>query len=72
MIIKINGRDENVVRQATLQELIISRKLSPENIVVEHNFRIVPQEEWARIVLRANDSIEIVSFEKKKKKWKII
>ena len=62
MIITINGRKENVEKKLNLLGLIKSKKLSPEAIVVEHNFRIVPKEEWPTVLLNENDSIEIVSF----------
>jgi sulfur carrier protein len=62
MIIKINGRDETVEKKLNLAGLIASKQLSPEAIVVEHNFRIVPKEEWPTVFLNENDSIEIVSF----------
>ncbi len=62
MRIKINGQDEGIEKTSNLAELIANKKLSPEKIVVEHNFRIVPKEEWPEVVLRESDNIEIVSF----------
>lgn len=62
MNIKINGNDEIVEKKLNLAELITSKQLSPEKIVVEHNLRIVQREEWENIVLSHNDRIEIVSF----------
>ncbi len=62
MIIKINGKDEAVVKEMDLLELVSAKKLSVDKIVIEHNSRIVPKDEWRQIVLRENDSLEIVSF----------
>ena len=62
MIIKINGKENSVETKMNLHELITDKKLSPEKIVVEHNFNIVPQDKWQDIVLDENDTIEIVSF----------
>jgi len=62
MIIKINGKDEMIDKPTNLTGLISDKGLVPDHIVIEHNFRIVPQEEWADIGLKENDSIEIVSF----------
>lgn len=62
MIIKINGKDESVEKEINLAELVAGKKLSPEKIVVEHNLRIVPKDEWQNIALREDDRIEIVSF----------
>ncbi|OGW80064.1 MAG: thiamine biosynthesis protein ThiS [Omnitrophica bacterium RIFCSPLOWO2_12_FULL_44_17] len=62
MVIKINGKNENVEEALNLWELAINKKLSPERIVIERNLRIVPKEEWKEVVLEENDQIEIISF----------
>lgn len=62
MMIKINGQNESVEKRLNLLGLIESKKFSPDAIVVEHNFRIVPRQEWPGVLLNENDSIEIVSF----------
>ncbi len=62
MIIKINGKDHVVEERLNLLELIISKKLAPEHVVLEHNLAIVPKEEWENVSLQENDSLEIVSF----------
>lgn len=62
MKIKINGKDESVIEAGNISELISRKGLSPANIVVEHNLRILPQEEWDAAALKENDSIEIISF----------
>ncbi len=62
MNIKINGKNEDIDRTANIAELVSGRGLSPDRIVVEHNFRIVPKEEWRKIILNESDNIEIVSF----------
>jgi thiamine-phosphate pyrophosphorylase len=60
--IKINGKDESVDKSANIAELISKKGLSCDKIIVEHNLRIVPKDEWAGIALQENDNIEIVSF----------
>lgn len=62
MIIKINGKTETIEKLATVGELVSKKALAPERIVVEHNLRILPREEWHKVILRDNDNIEIVSF----------
>ena len=62
MIIKINGKNETIDKPLNLIGLISYKALVPEHIVIEHNFRIVPREEWAKILLKENDNVEIVSF----------
>lgn len=62
MRVKINGNDVSVGVEKTLEELILEKGLHPERIVVEHNLRIVPREEWPKTALNNNDTVEIVSF----------
>ena len=62
MRIRINGKTEAVDVKANLQDLIMSRGLSPEMVVVEHNRRVVSREEWPAVSLRDDDDVEIVSF----------
>ena len=62
MIVRINGRDEVIERKINILELVKLKNLIGENIVIEHNLRIVPKEEWPEVNLNENDSIEIVNF----------
>ena len=62
MVIRINGKEETIDIPKNLADLIFSKALIPEHVVVEHNFRIAPAGEWPGIVLKENDNIEIVSF----------
>jgi len=62
MRIIINGKAEDVNPQLSLTQLILAKGMRAENVVIEHNFRIVPKEEWFAAFLRENDTVEIVSF----------
>ncbi len=62
MIIKINGKEEQVADVFSILELVKQKNLIAERIVVEHNLKIVPRENWAGVYLRENDSVEVVSF----------
>ncbi|MCX5711088.1 MAG: sulfur carrier protein ThiS [Candidatus Omnitrophica bacterium] len=62
MKIKINGKNEDIEKRLNLDQLILEKGLCAERIVVEHNLRIVPKEEWKRVILHELDNIEIVSF----------
>ena len=62
MNLKINGKGVSVSPKKTLGELLAEKRLHPEKIVVEHNLKIVPKEEWHKTMLGDNDTIEIVSF----------
>lgn len=62
MVIKINGKEVVIERPGNLADLICGKGLVPEHVVVEHNFKITPAGEWAGIILKDNDNIEIISF----------
>jgi len=62
MNIRINGKVEALERPSTVEALVSDKGLSAERIVIEHNHRIIPKKEWPGIILRENDTIEIVSF----------
>jgi len=62
MIIRINGKEEPVGKAMNIGDIVSQKKLIPDHIVIEHNFKIVSQEEWHGIQLKENDNIEIVSF----------
>ncbi len=63
MRIRVNGLEEVISeKMMTLQELVINRGLSPKQVVVEVNLRIIPREQWPQITLQDKDSIEIISF----------
>jgi len=62
MLININGKSEEVKMKANLAELILSKGLCADKLVIEHNLCIVPRQQWQNIYLQENDSIEIVSF----------
>jgi len=62
MIIKINGKSEEVKMHSNIAELILGKSLCPDNLVLELNYRIVPRQDWQNVVLKENDTIEIISF----------
>ena len=62
MKIKINGKEKAVDKKKNIAELVSGEGFVPEHIVVEHNLRIVPKEEWSGVILSEDDSVEILSF----------
>jgi len=62
MILKINGKEQDMAKCDSLLELIDTKKLNRKTIVVEHNHMIVPKERWHEVILNERDNIEIVSF----------
>ena len=63
MRVRINGTEEVIFEKTmTLQELVINRGLTPAQVVIEVNLRIIPREQWPQISLQDKDYIEIISF----------
>jgi thiamine biosynthesis protein ThiS len=58
----INGRDVRLDRPMTIRELLESKGLKPQVVVVEHNRAIVPRERYADVLLGADDNVEIVQM----------
>ncbi len=62
MIIKINGKKEDVKEKTTLWELIKDKKINSATIAVEYNQKIIPKEEFDKIILKDKDKLEILTF----------
>ncbi len=62
MILTLNGKQESIVKALTLAALVAEKGLCPEKIVVEHNFKIVARNDWPKVALKDQDTVEIVSF----------
>jgi sulfur carrier protein len=61
MKIKFNGNLENI-DACTLADLITSKKVNRDNVVVEHNLNIIDKNKLAGVELKENDVIEVLSF----------
>jgi sulfur carrier protein len=62
MKITLNGAVAEVTTGATVQELLVSRGIRPERVLVEINRSIVPAAEWHGRALAENDEVEVLSF----------
>jgi len=62
MLLKINGKSEDIKANLTLAELILAKGLCAEKVVIEYNLRIVLKDKWENTYLQENDRVEIVSF----------
>jgi sulfur carrier protein len=61
MHIILNGQKENFAA-GTIAELVRSKGLEPDRLVVEHNLNIVKQDQWPHIRLQEGDTLELLSF----------
>lgn len=58
----LNGESATVEPGTTVYELIESRGLDPNKVIVELNLNILKLEEWQGTVLNENDNLEVLRF----------
>jgi len=59
---RINGEDLSIASTMSVAALIAQRNLRSETVVVEYNGVILTRDKWDAIVLKENDTLEILSF----------
>jgi sulfur carrier protein len=62
MRITVNGKPETHDDGATLLDFIRLKNLDPEKIVIELNLEIVDRKDFGEVVIRDNDSLEVLRF----------
>ena len=60
--IKLNGDPHVIDGDARLTTLIAALKMKPTQIAVELKREVVPKAEYARIMLREGDELELINF----------
>lgn len=59
---KVNGKDLELVPPMTVEDLILNTGRRKDLVAVELNGKIVPRSEYACVLLKEEDLIEIVGF----------
>ena len=62
MQIKVNNKPRTIATNTTIAQLIEQLELNPSRIAIEHNRLILTPEQFASIILQADDNVEIVAF----------
>ncbi len=62
MKIKVNGEEKPVKEGSSISGLLSEFSIKPEAVVVELNLKIISKDNWDEILLKENDSVEIVRF----------
>ncbi|HQB12015.1 MAG TPA: sulfur carrier protein ThiS [Candidatus Omnitrophota bacterium] len=62
MLIRVNGKEEQIDQPLSLKELVLRKGLQLDRIVIEHNGVILPRSSWGSVRLTEKDTLEIVSF----------
>ena len=60
--ITLNGKPRAIAAELTVAQLLTLLDLPTSTVAVEINARLVPRQEHAARVLRADDSVEVVSL----------
>ena len=60
--ITLNGEKIQVKSDTSLFELVQTKKLNPDVIVIEHNRDIIPKAKWTEVAIKESDQIEIICF----------
>lgn len=62
MNIVINGKEENLKTSISISQVLKKKKIRPEVVTVELNGRIIKKNQYARMMLKADDSLEFVYY----------
>jgi len=62
MELMINGKSVTLPASCTVAELLASRGLKPQMVLVEHNGEILDRERYARVTLSTGDVLEILQM----------
>lgn len=60
--VTINGKEIELEKVSTVEEMLKERNVTGEMFVVEKNLKIVPKEEYSLTSVEENDNFEIVGF----------
>ena len=62
MLIKVNGKELILEKEISLLEFLISRQIDPRLAIIEHNEQIIKNEDWANVLIKENDTLEVLRF----------
>ncbi|MDR0778717.1 MAG: sulfur carrier protein ThiS [Methanomassiliicoccaceae archaeon] len=59
---RVNGKDVGTASPITLKDLILNSGFREDRVAVELNGKIIPRSEYANVLLKDIDCVEIVGF----------
>lgn len=62
MTFVFNGKETPLSTGTTILKFLKAQGLNPKAIVVEYNYEIVKEAQWDSLVLKANDTLEVLNF----------
>jgi len=60
--VRVNGRERDVRRGASVRDLLELLELRPELVVVERNREILDRARYAEVTVEEGDTLELVHF----------
>ena len=60
--ITFNGKKRTINEDINIATFIADNNYKPERVEVELNEEIIPKEKYEQIVLKQNDTLEVLSF----------
>ena len=62
MKVKLNGNEAELAAETTILELLESKNLTADSVVVELNMEIIPAESYGSTKINDGDHLEILRF----------
>ncbi|TDX59306.1 sulfur carrier protein ThiS [Orenia marismortui] len=62
MRLKVNGQQQVLEEEVKLTDFLESKGLELDRLVIEYNKKVVSKEEWEDIILKDQDSLEVLRF----------
>jgi thiamine biosynthesis protein ThiS len=62
MLVKINGKESDILPDSTIQDLIRTKNLPEKIIIVDLNGNIINPEDWSNTYLRPDDDLELIQI----------
>ena len=62
MLVKINGKESDILPDSTIQDLIRAKNLPEKIIIVDLNGSIINPEDWSNTYLRPDDDLELIQI----------
>ena len=62
MLVKINGKESDILPDSTIQDLIRAKNLPEKIIIVDLNGSIINPEHWSNTYLRPDDDLELIQI----------
>ncbi|MCP4682551.1 MAG: sulfur carrier protein ThiS [Desulfobacterales bacterium] len=62
MTITVNGKKEEILEATSIIDFLVRKNLNPDKVVVEHNLNIIDKKALKDIMLKENDTLEVLRF----------